>query len=395
VKATIYILFFFALAACQQNKNVKDDDGNSIETNPDFRKLSATEKEAYKATVARMYDSILGRRNFNGGVLVAKNGEILFEDYKGYANLDSKDTITQNSAFHIASVSKTFTGVAVLKLWEEKKINLDDSVQTYLAGFPYSGITVRMLLNHRSGLPNYVYFMPADTAWKRRGRIATNNDVLEFMISRKPGIQAYPNRRFQYCNTNYALLALIVEKVTGQYFPEYMKSTIFTPLAMENTFIFSIKDTANYTPSYNYNNTIFPLENMDCIYGDKNVYSTPRDLLKWDQALYTNNIIKQSTFEEATQPTSNERPSIHNYGLGFRLMLMPNDYKIVYHNGWWHGNNAVFSRLIKDTATIIIVGNKYNREIYKGFKMGLAFSDALDPNKQEDDRGGPSMKSTK
>jgi CubicO group peptidase (beta-lactamase class C family) len=161
-----------------------------------------------------------------------------------------------------------------------------------------------------------------------------------------------------------------------------MKSTIFTPLGMKNTFVFSIKDTANYKPSYNHNNTIFPLESMDCIYGDKNVYSTPRDLLQWDQALYTDNIVKQSTFEEATQPNSNERPSIHNYGLGFRLMMMPNDYKIVYHNGWWHGNNAVFSRLVRDTATIIIIGNRYNREIYKGFKMGLAFNDALDPNKQ-------------
>jgi CubicO group peptidase (beta-lactamase class C family) len=394
LKAVIYILFLFVLISCRQNKDVENQEENLIERDNGFRKLSDSEREAYKATVAHMYDSILGRRNFNGGIIVAKNGEILLEEYKGYADLNTRDTITLNSAFHIASVSKTFTGIATLKLWEEKKLNLDDSVQTYLAGFPYQGITIRMLLNHRSGLPNYVYFMPEDTSWKRKGHIATNNDVLEFMNIHKPSIQSYPNRRFQYCNTNYVLLALIVEKITGQYFPEYMKSTIFDPLGMKNTFVFSIKDTANYKPSYNPNNTIFPLENFDCIYGDKNVYSTPRDLLKWDQALYTERVVKQSTFEEATQPTSNERPSIHNYGLGFRLMMMPNDYKIVYHNGWWHGNNAVFSRLIRDTATIIIIGNRYNRDIYKGFKLGLAFTNALDPDKQMEE-AAPQMRSSK
>jgi CubicO group peptidase (beta-lactamase class C family) len=242
-----------------------------------------------------------------------------------------------------------------------------------------------MLLNHRSGLPNYVYFMPEDTAWKRRGHIATNNDMLEFMKVNKPTVYSSPDRSFHYCNTNFALLALIVEKVTGHSFPEYMKQTIFTPLGMKNTYVFSIKDTANYKPSYNYNNTIFPLENMDCVYGDKNVYTTPRDLLLWDQALYSNTIINQETLAEATQPYSHERPSIHNYGLGFRLMMMKNNYKIVYHNGWWHGNNAVFSRLVQDTATIIIIGNKYNRQIYKGFKMGLAFNNALDPNKVDEE----------
>lgn len=384
----IYLIPFLLFTSCRQDNAKKTDEINLVKTSPGFRRLTEVEKKSYKATLAHMYDSMLGR-NFNGSIIIAKNGEILLEDYKGYTNLNTKDTINSSSAFHIASVSKTFTGVAILKLWEQNKLGLDDSVQTYLPGLPYPGITVRMLLNHRSGLPNYVYFMPEDTAWKRRGNIATNNDMLEFMKLHKPAIYSYPDRSFHYCNTNFALLALIVEKVTGQTFPEYMEQTIFSPLGMKNTFVFSINDTANYKPSYNFNNSIFPLENMDCIYGDKNVYSTPRDLLLWDQALYTNNIISQSTFEEATQPTSNERPSVHNYGLGFRLMMMKNNYKIVYHNGWWHGNNAVFSRLIQDTATIIILGNKYNRQIYKGFKMGLAFNKALDPNRSDDEIPSP------
>jgi CubicO group peptidase (beta-lactamase class C family) len=219
--------------------------------------------------------------------------------------------------------------------------------------------------------------MPADTAWWwKRKRIATNDDMLQFLIKHKPALYSQPNRAFHYCNTNFALLALIVEKVTGQSFPEYMRKDLFQPLGMTNTFVFSIKDTASYKPSYNHNNSLFSLENMDCIYGDKNVYSTPRDLLLWDRALFSNSYVSKGTYEEATKPYSLERRSVHNYGLGFRLMLFP-DHKVVYHNGWWHGNNAVFSRMTADTAVIIIIGNKYNRQIYKGFKMGTAFGKSL------------------
>lgn len=327
-----------------------------------------------------MYDSMLGKHGFNGGILVAKNGEVLFEDYQGYANLATKDTITSNTTFHLASVSKTFTGMAIMKLWEEDKLNLDDSLQVFFPKFPYSGITVRMLLNHRSGLPNYVYFMPQDPAWRRK--LATNNDMLQFMIDKKPALYGYPNRGFHYCNTNFALLALIVEKVSGQPFPEYMRDNIFTPLGMTNTFIFSIADSANYHPSYQPNGRPFPLESMDCIYGDKNVYSTARDMFLWDKALYSNRFVSQATYEEATKPYSFEKPGTHNYGLGWRLMLLPNA-KIVYHNGWWHGNNTCFTRLVADTATIIILGNKFNRAIYAGMKIGTVFQNSKKTEEQK------------
>jgi CubicO group peptidase (beta-lactamase class C family) len=179
------------------------------------------------------------------------------------------------------------------------------------------------------------------------------------------------------------LLALIVEKVTGQPFPQYMETSLFTPLGMKNTFIFSIKDTANYKPSYQWNSAPIPLEPMDCVYGDKNVYSTPRDMLLWDDALYSNKFVSQSTFQEAIKPTSFERPGTHNYGLGWRLLDLPNN-KVVYHNGWWHGNNACFTRFIKDTATIIILGNKFNRAIYSGQKFGVAFNSTSGDQKQEE-----------
>jgi CubicO group peptidase (beta-lactamase class C family) len=382
LKHLLYILFYAVLISCNRPKAAKENSSLSQAVKLNFRKLSSLEKAFYTSQLKHMYESLLVRRGFNGGILVSKNGEVLLEDYHGYADMRTKDTIDTSTAFHIASVSKTFTGMAVMKLWEENKINLDDSLQVFFPRFPYSGITVKMLLNHRSGLPNYVYFMTADTAWRKK--LATNNDMLQFMIDKKPALYSYPNRGFHYCNTNYALLALIVEKVAGQPFPEYMANAIFTPLGMKHTYIFSIKDTAKYRPSYQRNNAAFRLEPIDCIYGDKNVYSTPRDLFVWDQALYGNQIVRKETYEEATRGYSFERPGTHNYGLGWRLMSLPDSNKIVYHNGWWHGNNACFTRMVNDTATIIILGNKFNRNIYSGTKFGGLFNQKSTEQIQEE-----------
>lgn len=330
-----------------------------------------------------MYDSLLVRRAFNGGIIVAKNGEILLEEYQGYADFSTKDTITPNTPFHLASISKTFTGIATLKLVEEKKLNLMDSIQQYFPDFPYHNITIKDLLTHRSGLSNYAYAMTKDTAYKRNKRKATNQDMLDFMIEKRPTPYGYPNRGFNYCNTNYAMLALIIEKISGLPFPDYMKANIFEPLGMSNTFVFSIRDTANYKASYLFNNRPVPMDAMDCIYGDKNIYSTPRDMLKWDAAMYNNTIVSKASYEEATTPYSNERPGTHNYGMGFRLLMQP-DAKIVYHNGWWHGNNTSFTRFVEDTATVIIIGNRYNRGIYAGMKFGTVFNQNKDTSRQEE-----------
>src|SRR5262249_17852705 len=143
----------------------------------------------------------------------------------------------------------------------------------------------------------------------------------------------------------------------------------------KDTYVFSIKDTAGYTPSYNYNRSVFKLDKLDCIYGDKNVYTTPRDLLLWDRALYLGTYVSVKTLEQAYQPYSMGQS---NYGLGWHLLLQPPDPTIVYHNGWWHGNNATFKRLIADTATVIILGNKFNKNIWRAGKMSSVFTGHAD-----------------
>lgn len=386
-------LIFSLLQAC-----FSVNDRDKIKVKPTsitkYTPLTDAQREHYSQQLWPLYNELLGNHGFSGGIIVAKNGEVVFEDYKGYYNYGKKESLTANSALHIASVSKTFTAMVVLKLMEEGKINVDDNVKTYLPSFPYENITIKMLLNHRSGLPNYVHAMETTVTKtfvrkNKRGKkitytrtyktkpnatkLVTNAEVLEFLATKKPAVEALPNRKFNYCNTNYALLALVVEKVTNTDFPTYMKQRVFDSLGMKNTFVFSIKDVPNYIPSYKGNYSPYNLEFLDCVYGDKNVYSTPRDLLAWDDALYNNKFVKQETLQMAYTPYSFERPGTHNYGLGWRLFTYP-DKTIPYHNGWWHGNNAVFTRLVTDTATIIVLGNKYNSRIYKAKNLGVVFA---------------------
>ncbi|MBA2746087.1 MAG: serine hydrolase, partial [Flavisolibacter sp.] len=118
------------------------------------------------------------------------------------------------------------------------------------------------------------------------------------------------------------------------------------------------------TQSYQPNGALWTLDFSDGVYGDKNIYSTPRDLLKWDQALYAGKILQQHILDSAYLPYSNERPGVNNYGLGWRMLLIPNGKKVVFHHGRWHGFNSAFARLRDEKVTIIILGNKYNRNVY-------------------------------
>jgi CubicO group peptidase (beta-lactamase class C family) len=168
-------------------------------------------------------------------------------------------------------------------------------------------------------------------------------------------------------------LALIIEKVTGRSYPVHMDRTIFKPLGMNDTYVFQIKDTATAIPSYDWKGTLMPFNYLDGIYGDKNIYSTARDLYRWDQALYTNAIVSQQSLDAAYTPYSFEKPGVKNYGLGWRMFVFPDNKKIVFHNGWWHGNNNAFQRLIQDSATIICLGNRFSRSNYSVLQLSYLF----------------------
>lgn len=382
----IFSLCFFIIVlhiSCNNSGGEHEADDSLQYYPPTPAVLDRNEFRHYYRRLNEFLDTALLNKGFNGGILVAKNGAVIYEKYQGLIHLGKKDlpaaylsgrqgqadSLTAATPLHIASATKTFTAAAILRLIQENKLPLTDTLNKFFPGFPYAGITIQMLLCHGSGLPNYLYFMSnekwdkgPDGKWNRK--FDSNKDVLTMLMKKKPDATGKPGARFNYCNTNYVLLALLIEQVTGKPYPEYMRQNWFAPLQMNNSFVFTLKDTLTATPSFTPSGTYWGYDFLDATYGDKNIYSTPLDMLKWDKALYTGQILRPSLLDSAFSPYSFEKQSVHNYGLGWRLQLLPNGKKVIYHFGKWHGFNAAFARLTDEKATIIILGNKFTRNIY-------------------------------
>jgi CubicO group peptidase (beta-lactamase class C family) len=298
------------------------------------------------------------KKGFNGTVLYTKYDQVIHKGAYGYADFKRKDTLSTQTAFQLASVSKQFTAMAIMVLKEQGKLGYDDSVQQYIAGFPYKGITIRQLLTHRSGLSNYTYF--SDKLWHDRKIPITNDDVLNLMEVHKPEPYHLPNTHFDYSNTGYFLLASVVEKASGMPFATFMQKYIFEPLHMTNTFTYDPELVAQAdkvatghtggrrkrTPDY-----------LDTVLGDKGVYSTVEDLYKWDQALYTQKLVKRETLEEAFTGSRRKKKLKEDYGFGWRIKTVESGDTVVYHAGLWHGYTTYLLRNPKDHSALIVLSN--------------------------------------
>ena len=374
IKTFRYFIFLFgiilAFSNCSGKKNSDKKNSEQKAENvllyniPPPKAISETERQKISAQCQLFYDTVLAPSAFNGGIIVAKGGNIIFEKYKGFVNMSNGDLITAFTPLHIASISKTFTAMAVLKLQEEGKLNINDTITRFFPSFNYPGVTVKTLLNHRSGLPNYLYFM--EKAGWSTDSVISNNDVLTWLINKKSEIKdiSTADTKFTYCNTNFALLALIIEKVSGLSYPDFMKKNIFDPIGLKNTFVHHSGDNKMRSKSFDWKGREIPDNFLDIVYGDKNIYSTPQDLLLWDRALTDTSFLSVKSLEAAYTPYSNERPGIKNYGLGWRMNIYDNGKKIIFHTGWWHGNNAIFIRLLDADAMIIVISNRYARSVF-------------------------------
>ena len=342
---------------------------NSSSTYPmvELEKLNDTEKEQllrifYSDKVERL-DKYLTeasqRYGFNGNVLVANNSEVILHQSYGYADFDSKVPLDNNTAFQLASVSKQFTAVSILILKERGLIDIDSDIRKYLPEIPYENITVKNLLQHTSGLPNYMWIL--ENRWKS-DKIPNNKDLIKLLSTEKMPVFFSPGRRHDYSNTGYAILASIVESVTGKKFGDFVEENIFTPLEMNNSFVYSGAYENNHSDKLKgyfrrgrrlkvYDQTIH-----DGIVGDKSVYSTTGDLFKWDQSLYNNTLISENSLKEAFTSGKIGKRRLFPYGYGFRLKY-EDSKKVVYHKGLWEGFRTSLSRFVDDHNTVIVLNN--------------------------------------
>lgn len=341
----------------------------------EFAPVNIIDKANKYRLLDKFYNEFWLHKNVSGGFLVAQNGKILYEGYSGFSDIAAKKELTSETPLHIASITKVMTGLAILKLVENKKLKLNDKVSEYLKGFPYEEVTIEDLMNHRSGLPNYLHLSEDKKYWDKT-KMMTNQDLLNLLIEKKPEALSAAGKKFYYNNTNFVLLALIIEKITGISYAEAMKYIVFEPLGMTNTFVFEFKkDSARVSKSYEYNGKEWAYDHLDITYGDKNIYSTPRDLLKMDIAMYSDKFLPDNLKEKAWKGYSYESKGVKNYGLGMRLMEWDNGNKLLYHNGWWHGNNSTYVRDFQNQTVIIALGNRRNRTIYSTFRLVSLFGD--------------------
>ena len=357
----ILVITILFLKSCENSNDVNYKTTKNIDHSTTIRKsIELLKTDARQNKIDDYFSRKYKRKQFNGNILFAENGKIISHKSYGYANLKTKEKLTENHSFQLASVSKPFTSVAILQLIENGQINLNDTLQKFFPNFPYEGITIHQLLCHRSGLSQYTHFCDApDSIWPDKSKTINNQDVIDIISKINPLINYPPDRKYYYCNTNYLLLASIVKKISGIEFKQYLKENIFSPIDMNNSIVY---DRTNFNdlimPTQGYENRT-PWEDvyLNGVVGDKGVYSTTMDLLKFDRALEKNLLINDSLKKLAFSKKNKDYNRNKNYGYGFRLKDHNKYGKIVYHTGWWKGYRSYYIKVLKKDQTIIILNN--------------------------------------
>ena len=295
-------------------------------------------------------------------VLVSKDGAIIFKESFGYANLEFKLKTESSTNFRLASVTKQFTAAAILILVQRGLLKLDTKLAEIFTDFPDYGnnIKIRNLLNHTSGLIDYEDLI-SDTATVQ----VKDEDVLKMMY-KVDSTYFEPGTQFKYSNTGYALLSMIIEKISGKSFAQFLEENIFKPFRMESTVAHEEGISVVQNRAYGYERADSGWVKKDqsitsAVLADGGIYSNVEDLFKWEQSLYTNKILSDELRNEAiTRKLLNNGEKI-DYGFGWHLK----NYKgteIVYHTGSTQGFRNVIYRVHSKNFCIIILTNRNEGE---------------------------------
>ncbi|WP_289140095.1 serine hydrolase [uncultured Brevibacillus sp.] len=318
-----------------------------------------------------LFGELASKQLISGTVLAAENGQIIYQAAFGDADLTTGRKLTTGSVFELASLSKPITAMGMVHLMERGKLSFDDLIAKWIPELPYQGITIRHLLCHTSGLPEYMNLF--FDHWDRR-KIATNQDVLDMLIQHQPPVFFAPNERWLYSNTGYIMLAIIIERVTGKSFASFMKQHLFAPLKMNRTLVYNRRLKRELIEDYAYGYVYdlfadrFELPDLvtdtefvfflDGMQGDGAVNSNLQDLLRFDQALYSGELVSQQTLEEVFSPVRLNNGESINYGLGWRLEQSVEKGRIMSHPGRWSGYKTILNHYHDHRRTLIYLRNK-------------------------------------
>ncbi len=307
--------------------------------------------------------------NFNGNILIAKAGNIIYQKSFGYSNYDTQELLDSNSIFELQSITKQFTAMGILQLIEKGKLSFTDSLRKFFPELPYSNITIQQLLTHTSGLPDDMDLMIAN--WNHK-ILASNNDLIKILADKKPPPDFQPGKKWEYSNTAFELLSSVIEKVSGISYEDFINKYIFKPLQMNSSFATpnpSAKHIPNYAYGFIYSDSlkkyILPASipelefvvYLDGITGAGNIVSTTGDLLKWDRAIKNHTLISESIQNEMLSPQSIMDTASKKY-YGYGVILGRNEIgNYIMHGGGWPGYHTMLFRYTEDDITIIVLSN--------------------------------------
>jgi CubicO group peptidase (beta-lactamase class C family) len=321
-------------------------------------------------------------KGFNGNVLYSKNDSIIFTGNYGYSDFSTQQRLDDSTIFELASCSKQFTALAIVQLVENGKLSYEMKADEIIKGFPYRNITIEHLLRHQSGLPDYQKLLYDKKLWNRKYQ-ASNDDVIKVLVKADAELRFEPGSQYEYNNTGYAVLASLIENVSGQSYKNHIEQHIFVPSGMLSSKVLTLGEqpqtAANVALGHTYNErrkAYQKVENdknhkhvhwMNGILGDRGVYTSILDLEKWKRAIRDNVLIS----EESKKMMMSVDSISPKYGFGWAIYNTESKGKWVYHNGSWSGYKTMTLYLPESNEFLTILSNNRFAETYKKFEEDL------------------------
>jgi CubicO group peptidase (beta-lactamase class C family) len=309
------------------------------------------------AAVDAYIHSEMERQHIPGlSLLVARDGKTLRAQGYGLANVELQVPVKPETIFQSGSVGKQFTATAVMMLVEAGKIRLDDPITNYFKDAPvaWRQVTIRELLSHTAGFTDY----PKKFDFRKDYTEADLLKIVEAIPLAFP-----PGTSYSYANLGYLTLGILIHQVTGEFYGDFLQERIFRPLGMTTTRVMSEADIIpNRAAGYRW--VKGELKNQEWVSptlnttADGALYFSILDLAKWDAALYTEKLLRQSSFEQMWTPTKllNGKPNPGDYGFGWEI-LSKNGHKVLDHGGSWQGFEVHISRYVDDKLTVVVLTN--------------------------------------
>ena len=346
-----------------------------------FIALSALGVQAQQPADIKKLDSVLTvlykTNRFNGTVLYGEKGKVIYKKAFGVTDYRTNQPLTTTAAFNLASVTKQFIGMCIMMLKERGLLQLEDDCKKYIPELPYDSISIRNLMTHTSGIPEYFtifqqYKTPLDTL--------TNKKLITLFANYKPALEFATGTKWNYCNTNYALLVSIIERISKEPISIFIKKNIVVPLALKDTYVYDVlmpSVPANHVYGFEETGEKKKLDDLtpfDGVVGDGNIYSSVEDLYKWEQSLTTEKLVKKETLAQAFEPVKLKDGTTYPYGFGW--FIEKDKAQQYWHTGGWAGFINLIYRNVKNNRTIILLssgGNGFANRVTKNFIQDKPF----------------------